>query len=63
MDYKYRKFVQHKRKRSGLDEACGWGRIIFQDEKSLVSLNVSEKNIGKEKRVENTKKKIVTKYS
>ena len=55
VDYKYRKFVQHKRKTSGLYEACGWGRIIFQDEKTLVSLKVSEKNIGEEKRVENTK--------
>lgn len=55
VDYKYRKFVQHKRKRSGLDEACGWRRIIFQDEKTLTSLNVSEKNIGKEKKVENTR--------
>lgn len=58
VDYKYREFVQYKRKRSGLDEECGWGRIIFQDEKTLASLNVNKKNIGKEKRVENTKKKI-----
>ena len=67
VDYKYRKFVQPKRKTSGLYEACGWGRIIFQDEKTLVSLKVSEKNIGEEKRVENTKNKnknkLVTKDS
>ena len=56
VDYKYREFVQYKRKRSGLDKECGWGRIIFQDEKTLASLNVNKKNIGKEKRVENTKK-------
>ena len=60
VDYKYREFVQYKRKRSGLDEECGWGRIIFQDEKTLASLNVNKKNIGKEKRVENTKKKLIT---
>lgn len=56
VDYKYREFVQYKRKRSGLDEECGWGRIIFQDEKTLASLNVNKKNISKEERVENTKK-------
>ena len=57
VDYKYRKFVQPKRKTSGLYEACGWGRIIFQDKKTLVSLKVSEKNIGEEKGLKIQKKK------
>ena len=56
VDYKYREFVQYKRKRSGLDEECGWGRIIFQDEKTLASLNVNKKNIGKEKGLKIQKK-------